>query len=320
MIKNNYIALLILAVLVALLPLAISNVYYLGILVFVGIYTIITLGLSLLMGYAGQISLGHAAFFGLGAYASGILTTRLGIPPVWAALLAAGFTGLVAFLIGIPTLRLKGHYLAMATLGFGQIIYIVFNSWIDMTGGPSGFGGIPRLSLFGVVFNTDLKYFYLVWGLVILGLFFSLNLIHSRPGRALRTMHTSEVAAATLGIDTVRYKIKIFVISAVYASIAGSLYAYFVTFLSPGTFGISFSILLVTMVVFGGRFSLWGALLGTVVLTILPESLRIIKDYDVLVYGTVLLLVMIFLPRGLVGVIDKVLHSGSKSLGMEKKS
>jgi branched-chain amino acid transport system permease protein len=320
MIKNNYIALLILAVAIALLPLAISNVYYLGILVFVGIYTIITIGLSLLMGYAGQISLGHAAFFGLGAYASGLLTVHLDIPPVWAALLAAVFTGLVAFLIGIPTLRLKGHYLAMATLGFGQIVYIVFNSWIDMTGGPSGFGNIPRLSLFGVVFNTDIKFFYLVWGLVVLGLFLSLNLIHSRPGRALRTMHTSELAAGTLGIDTAWYKIKIFVISAVFASIAGSLYAYFVTFLSPGTFGISFSILLVTMVVFGGRFSLWGALLGTVVLTILPESLRVIKDYDVLVYGAVLLLVMIFLPRGLVGVIEKIFHSGSRASSGEKQS
>jgi len=320
MIKNNYIALLILAVAIALIPLAISNIYYLGILVFVGIYTIITIGLSLLMGYAGQISLGHAAFFGLGAYASGILTVHLDIPPVWAALLAAAFTGLVAFLIGIPTLRLKGHYLAMATLGFGQIVYIVFNSWIDMTGGPSGFGNIPRLSLFGVVFNTDIKFFYLVWGLVVLGLFFSFNLIHSRPGRALRTMHTSEVAAGTLGINTAWYKIKIFVISAVYASIAGSLYAYFVTFLSPGTFGISFSILLVTMVVFGGRFSLWGALLGTVVLTILPESLRVIKDYDVLVYGVVLLLVMIFLPRGLVGVIERIFHSGSRSSSKKKTS
>ena len=318
MIKSNYIALLIMAVLLALLPLAITNVYYLGILVFVGIYSIITIGLSLLMGYAGQISLGHAAFFGLGAYASGLLTTRLGFPPVWAALLAAVFTGLVALLIGIPTLRLKGHYLAMATLGFGQIIYIVFNSWVDMTGGPSGFGNIPRLRLFGVIFNTDLKFFYLVWGLVILGLFLSINLIHSRPGRALRTMHTSEIAAATLGINTARYKINIFIISAVYASIAGSLYAYFVTFLSPGTFGISFSILLVTMVVFGGRFSLWGALLGTVVLTILPESLRIIKDYDILVYGVVLLLVMIFLPRGLVGVFERVIHFGSQSFGKDK--
>ncbi len=305
MISRNYLSLLILAVGMALLPLAISNVYYLGILVFVGIYAIITIGLSLLMGYAGQLSLGHAAFFGLGAYASGIMATRWNIPPAGAALLAAVFTGLVAFVIGIPTLRLKGHYLAMATLGFGQIVYIVFNSWVDMTGGPSGFGNIPRLSLCGVIFDTDLKFFYLVWGLLILVLFLSLNLIHSRPGRALRTIHASEVAAATLGVDIVHYKVKIFVISAIYASIAGSLYASFVTFLSPGTFGISFSILLVTMVVFGGRFSLWGALLGTVVLTILPESLRVIKDYDILVYGVVLLLVMIFLPRGLVGLFDR---------------
>jgi len=302
---------LILALVLAFIPLAISNVYYLGILIFVGINSLITIGLSLLMGYAGQISLGHAAFFGLGAYLSGVLSTRLAVPPVSALLLAALFTALVALLIGLPTLRLKGHYLAMATLGFGQIVYIVFNAWVEMTGGPSGFGNIPRLRIGGVVFDTDLKYFYLVWGLVVVGLFFAVNIIHSRVGRALRTMHTSEVAAGTLGINTVRYKIQIFVISAVYASVAGSLYAYFVTFLSPGTFGISFSILLVTMVVFGGRFSVWGALLGTAVLSILPESLRIIKDYDVLVYGAVLLLVMIFFPEGLVGLIGRVFRPRS---------
>ncbi|MDP8215554.1 MAG: branched-chain amino acid ABC transporter permease [Candidatus Euphemobacter frigidus] len=311
MIKSNYLALLILALVLAFIPLAISNVYYLGILIFVGINSLITIGLSLLMGYAGQISLGHAAFFGLGAYLSGVLSTRLAVPPVSALLLAALFTALVALLIGLPTLRLKGHYLAMATLGFGQIVYIVFNAWVEMTGGPSGFGNIPRLRIGGVVFDTDLKYFYLVWGLVVVGLFFAVNIIHSRVGRALRTMHTSEVAAGTLGINTVRYKIQIFVISAVYASVAGSLYAYFVTFLSPGTFGISFSILLVTMVVFGGRFSVWGALLGTAVLSILPESLRIIKDYDVLVYGAVLLLVMIFFPEGLVGLIGRVFRPRS---------
>lgn len=302
---------MILALVLAFIPLAISNVYYLGILIFVGINSLITIGLSLLMGYAGQISLGHAAFFGLGAYLSGVLSTRLAVPPVSALLLAALFTALVALLIGLPTLRLKGHYLAMATLGFGQIVYIVFNAWVEMTGGPSGFGNIPRLRIGGVVFDTDLKYFYLVWGLVVVGLFFAVNIIHSRVGRALRTMHTSEVAAGTLGINTVRYKIQIFVISAVYASVAGSLYAYFVTFLSPGTFGISFSILLVTMVVFGGRFSVWGALLGTAVLSILPESLRIIKDYDVLVYGAVLLLVMIFFPEGLVGLIGRVFRPRS---------
>lgn len=311
MIKNNYIGLLVLAAVVAVIPQIISNVYYLSVLIFIGIYSLITIGLSLLMGYAGQISLGHAAFFGLGAYASGILTTRLNLPPVGSAFLACTFTGLVAFLIAVPTLRLKGHYLAMATLGFGQIIYVVFNAWIGLTGGPSGFGNIPRIRLGGLCFDSDLKYFYLVWSVVLLGLLLANHIIHSRIGRALRALHTSEEAAGTLGINTARYKIEIFVVSTMYASVAGSLYAHFVTFLSPGSFGISFSILLVTMVVFGGRFSVWGAVLGAAVLFALPEYLRVAKDYDVLIYGVVLLLVVMFLPGGLAGWLNGVARWGT---------
>jgi len=304
MIRNNYIGLLFLSVVMAVIPLFISNVYYLSILIFIGIYSLITIGLSLLMGYAGQISLGHAAFFGLGAYASGILTTRLNIAPIPAAIVACLFTGLVAFLIAVPTLRLRGHYLAMATLGFGQIIYVVFNAWIKLTGGPSGFGDIPRIRLAGICFDSDFKYFYLVWSVVLVGFLLAIHIVHSRIGRALRALHSSEEAAGTLGINTSRYKIEIFVVSTMYASIAGSLYAHFVTFLSPESFGISFSILLVTMVVFGGRFSVWGAILGAAVLFSLPEYLRVARDYDVLIYGVVLLLVVMFLPGGLAGWLD----------------
>jgi branched-chain amino acid transport system permease protein len=297
--KKNLLSLLILAGVILALPLGLGNSYYLNVLVFVGIYSLITIGLSLLMGYAGQISLGQAAFFGLGAYTSGVLSAKFGISP-WLALLAAIFvTGGIAFLIGAPALKLKGHYLAMATLAFGYIVFIVFNQASSYTGGPSGFGQIPRFRLGNFLFRTDVHYYYLVWTLVIVVLLVSLNVIHSRVGRALRSIHEGELAANIMGVNTARYKIQIFVLSAVYASMAGSLYAHFITFLNPTPFGFHFSIVLLTMVVVGGMASVWGAIIGAALLTILPEYLRAFHDYDILIYGSTLLVIMIFLPQGL---------------------
>ncbi len=297
--KKNLLSLLILAGVILALPLGLGNSYYLNVLVFVGIYSLITIGLSLLMGYAGQISLGQAAFFGLGAYTSGVLSAKFGISP-WLAFLAAIFvTGGIAFLIGAPALKLKGHYLAMATLAFGYIVFIVFNQASSYTGGPSGFGQIPRFRLGNFLFRTDVHYYYLVWTLVIVVLLVSLNVIHSRVGRALRSIHEGELAANIMGVNTARYKIQIFVLSAVYASMAGSLYAHFITFLNPTPFGFHFSIVLLTMVAVGGMASVWGAIIGAALLTILPEYLRAFHDYDILIYGSILLVIMIFLPQGL---------------------
>ncbi|MCD6232487.1 branched-chain amino acid ABC transporter permease [Candidatus Aerophobetes bacterium] len=309
--KKNLFSLLVLGIMVMILPLVISNPYYLSILIFVGIYSLITIGLSLLMGYAGQISLGQAAFFGIGAYTSGILSTKFSLSP-WLALIIAIFvTGGIAFLIGTPALRLKGHYLAMATLAFGQIIFIILNEEIAYTGGPSGFGQIPYFKLGNFVFNSDFRYYYFVWSIVLVVLIFSLNLIHSRVGRALRSIHGSEIAANVLGVNTAKYKIQVFVLSAIYASIAGTLYAHFVTFLSPGTFSFSFSIALLTMVVIGGMDSIWGAIMGTALLTILLEFLRIFHDYDILIYGGVLLLIMIFLPEGVFKGLFNLIYKGN---------
>jgi len=297
--KKNLYSLLVLVGIIFALPLIVRNPYYVGILVFVGIYSLITIGLSLLMGYAGQISLGHAAFFGLGAYTSGILSTRFGFSPWFGMFTAVFLTAGVAYLIGAPALKLKGHYLAMATLAFGEIIYIVFNEWIEYTGGPSGFGQIPRFSLGNFSLDSDVAYYYFVWTVVLLILLICLNLIHSRVGRALRAIHGSEVAAQAMGINIGKYKLQIFILSAIFAGIAGSLYAHFVTFVSPSSFTVMFSVVLVTMVAVGGMANIWGAVMGTALLAILPEYLRIFKDYDILIYGAVLLLIMIFLPEGL---------------------
>ncbi|UCB44705.1 MAG: branched-chain amino acid ABC transporter permease [Spirochaetota bacterium] len=285
-----------------LLMTIIRNPYHVGILIFLGMNLIITMGLSLLMGYAGQISLGQAAFFGLGAYTTGILTTKLGLPIITAFPLSILLTVSIAFLVGIPTLRLRGHYLAMATLGLGEIVHIVFNELLSLTGGPSGFGNIPLIKIFGIELDNDYKYFVFVWAIVAFILFLSLNIINSRMGRALKSIHREENTASTLGVNTSRLKLTIFVISAGFASMAGFLYAHYVTFLSPGTFSLRFSILLVTMVAVGGMENIWGAITGTVVLTLLPEYLRFFKDFDILIYGIILMSIMILRPEGLYGI------------------
>ncbi|MCJ7642589.1 MAG: branched-chain amino acid ABC transporter permease [Desulfobacterales bacterium] len=304
--KGNLRTLVLFALSVALLPLLIRSDYYLSILIFMGINAIVVMGLSLLIGYAGQISLGHAAFIGIGAYCSGVLTVEFGFSIVTAFLSGIVLSVIMAMAIAIPTLKLKGHYLAVATLGFGEIIYILFNELLEITGGPSGLSGVPPVTLLGYTFKGATSYYYLVWTFVILLLLFSLNVIHSRIGRALRAIHGSDVAAEAMGVDVSRLKVQVFVLSAVYASMAGSLYAHFVTFISPPTFGLFVSILLLMMVVIGGSGSIWGALLGTAILTLLPEYLRAFKDFDILVYGVILMVILLFMPEGLVKGITVV--------------
>ncbi len=277
--------------------------HYTDIMVFAGIYCLITIGLSLLMGYAGQISIGHAAFFGIGAYISAILTVRYGLNPWPCMLIGMIVTAVVAILVGAPSLKLKGHYLAMATLAFGIIIYIIFNEEIEWTGGPDGMPGIPGLSLFGFEFDSAIRYFYLVWGFVFAAFIFTINVIQSGAGRALRAIHASEPAASAMGVDIPRFKIMVFVYSAILASLAGSLYAHYLNFINPSTFDLFFSIKLLIMIALGGMHNIWGAIIGAGLITFLSyEWLHYFGELEVIVYGAILLIVTIFLPHGLVGV------------------
>ena len=296
--KKNKIYILIFGAVVLALPAFLRNNYHLMVLNVAALNILVVIGLNLLMGYAGQISLGHAAFFGLGAYLSAILTTTYGFPIVLGLLLAMVLTGMVALAMGIPTLKLEGHYLVMATLGFNVIVTILMIQLEPVTGGPSGFAGIPRLQTLGFVFDSDRKVFFLLWAISIGSLLLSLNLIHSRTGRAMAALSQNEVAARCAGIDTQRYKVKIFVLSAVLASLAGSLYAHYITFISPGTFSFFYSLQVVTMVLVGGMGSLWGSVFGALLLTILPEALHAVKEYNVLVYGLTLMVVLVFFPHG----------------------
>jgi branched-chain amino acid transport system permease protein len=307
MTRKDFQALLILAATIGVAPLALGgDQYWISLLVFFGINALATMGLSLLMGYAGQISLGHGAFLGIGAYASGILTTKYGLHPLAAFLAGILLSAAVAVLVGKPTLRLKGHYMAVATLGFGEIVFIAFNELSWLTGGPSGLANIAPLSIGGAAIEGS-SFLYLTWALVFLTLAFSLNVINSRVGRALRAVHGSELAANAMGVDAARYKLKVFVLSAVYASMAGSLYAHFLSFISPNAFSLMFSILLLMMVVIGGSRTIWGAVAGSAILTFLPEYLRALEDFEVLVYGAILLAVLLFMPQGLLEGVRRLL-------------
>jgi branched-chain amino acid transport system permease protein len=311
MMAKDYIGIGVLTAVIIAVPHLITNDYYLGVLVFTAFNCLACTGLCLLMGYAGQISIGHGAFIAIGAYTSAILTTKLGWSP-WVSMGCGVVIAIfVAFFVGIPTLRLKGHYLAMATLGFASIVHIVTVAAVDFTGGPSGISSIPRLELFGFPLNSDTKFFYFSWAIVIAGVFLALNLIHSRVGRGLKAIHGSEDAASSLGVNITVYKIKIFVLSAIYASISGSLYAHYVLYIDPGPFDVAHSVLLITMVAVGGLHNIWGALTGAVLLSLLPEFLSVLSDslqgygiryqtdYDTLIYGGILLFIMLFLPEGL---------------------
>jgi branched-chain amino acid transport system permease protein len=308
-VKREIAKFLILAALVLVTPLLLKGGYLMNVFVFIGIHTMLAVALNLLLGFAGQISLGHAAFFGLGAYTSGILTANHAVNPWLAMTIAALAVGILAFGVGFPILKLKGHYLAMATLGLGIIIYIVFNEAVDLTGGPSGFSGIPNLSLGTIVFDSDLKNFYLVWTFALITILLAVNLAHSRIGRALRAIHDSEVAARVMGVNARLLKVQIFSLSAVISAVAGSLYAHTMTFVSPTSFGFNFSVELVTMVIIGGLGSIYGSLLGAVILTLLPELLRAFHDYDIVIYGLILILITIFMPGGLVRGVPSALAS-----------
>lgn len=298
--KRDLLKFLIFALIVLALPLPFKGSYLMNVLVFVGINTMLATALNLLLGFAGQISLGHAAFFGLGAYISGVLTATYGLNPWLAMLIAASAVGILAFAIGFPVLKLKGHYLAMATLGLGIIVYIVFNETVDITGGPSGLSGIPNLTLCGITFDADIKNFYLVWFFSLLTMLLSLNLAHSRVGRGLRAIHDSEVAARVMGVNARLMKVQVFALSAVISAVAGSLYAHVMTFIAPASFGFNFSVELVTMVIIGGLGSIFGSFLGAALLTLLPEFLRTFQDYDIVVFGLLLILMTLFMPEGLV--------------------
>jgi branched-chain amino acid transport system permease protein len=293
---------------IALLPFLLPNRLWFDIAVKAYLNAAVCVGLNLLIGYAGQISLGHAGFFALGAYASAILTARYGWPGLLAMLAGAVGTGLLAFAIARPILRLRGHYLAMATLGVGYIISIVLNRELWLTGGPDGIQ-VPALSVAGWRVTGVETWYWVAGGALVLTVWFAANLMDSAIGRALRALHASEVASEAAGIDTARYKTLVFVVSAVIAALVGSLFAHAERFVTPQEANFIRSIEFVTMVVLGGMASTIGAIVGAVILTVLPQALADFHDYKHIVLGAIMIGVMVFMPRGLAPTLARLLES-----------
>ncbi len=311
--SRRWLALGVVACVVAALPWLVHSRYVLSTLVFIALNGMAALGLSLVMGFAGQVSLGQAAFYAIGAYVSGVLTASYGWNG-WAALVVAVAVGaLTALAVGLPIFRLSGLLLAMATLGFGIIVYYVLVNWSGVTGGPSGLTGVPPLAVGRFRFDTDARVFWLAWG-VLLGLLgLAGNLVDSRAGRALRAIHGSEAAAQAVGIDTARFKLGIFAVAGGVTALAGGLYAHYLTFINPSPFGFAYSVELVVMVVLGGVASLGGALLGAAAVVLLVEVLRGVlpllatvhsgAEYEIVIFGLLLMAFMIFLPGGLTSIM-----------------
>jgi branched-chain amino acid transport system permease protein len=277
--------------------------YTIFLLSLLAIYALVALGLNLLMGYTGQIAAGHAGFLALGAYFTAIIGENLPWLPCPVILLLAGiFSGAIGFLLGIPILRLKGFYIAMATLAFGVVVSEVILQWSSITGGDDGFS-VPTARIAGFAFDSDLKLYYLIIPVTLVMTILAKNLVNGYIGRAFIALRESEIAAQTIGIDLARYKTIAFAISAFYTGVAGGLFAYLITYLSPDAFTIELSVDFIAMIVIGGMGSILGSIIGAVILTGMQQVLAGLLDLQILIFGLSLIVFMIFMPRGITGMI-----------------
>jgi branched-chain amino acid transport system permease protein len=283
-------------------PFWIPNPYHLHILIMAGIFTVLALSLNLLLGYTGQLSLGHAAFFGIGAYTSALLTLKRDWS-VWPALLAAAVaSGLAGWAIGRLSLKLRGAYFVLVTISFAGVVSLVSQNWMDLTNGPLGLPGVPAPSLGPWSLRTKSAYYYLVLGSAALAYLVCHRLVGSRIGRAFLALRENEPLAASVGVDGTRYLVLATVVSAAMAGVAGSLYAHYTRFISPEVFLFNYTVTMVIMVIAGGKGTLPGPVVGAIVFTALPEALREVLSWQwqMVSYGTLLVLLVYFLPRGIV--------------------
>jgi branched-chain amino acid transport system permease protein len=311
--RPSVLAIVVILVLPVLLPGSLLAIY-----IFIGLSTMVVSGLSLLMGFAGQVSLGQAAFYAIGAYTSGLLARDVGIPPILALLLAPAVTAAIAYVVGLPLLRLRGHYLAFGTLAFQLITLSIIGEARDITGGDTGLTAIPALGIGPLVVEGPFRpivYGYLAWGLALLTLLFNSRLVRSRPGRALRALATSEAGALAAGVPVARYKLQVFALSAAYAGLAGGVFAFYVSYIAPGSFPLVRSIEFLIMATVGGLGSVWGSAVGATVVFMVVQVLQNVGTlpgmplrapavFAYAVYGVVLIGIMLGLPQGVVPALQ----------------
>ncbi|PIC80729.1 branched-chain amino acid ABC transporter permease [Sporosarcina sp. P18a] len=291
-----------------MIPLGITNPYFMYVINLILIYILLVLGLDLIVGYTGQVSIGHGAFFGVGAYIAAIFSTKLGLSFWFTLPIAILATAIIGFIIGFIGLKLIEEYLVMATLAFGTIIWLVFLNWTDVTGGPMGIALIPsppamNFGIFQLSFTQYADYYPLLLFFVVVAIIFTKLLINSGFGRACTAIRDDELAAQSMGIPVFRTKVVMFTISAAYCGAAGTLYAHFIHVVSPETFNFTMSVTILTMVMIGGQGSIIGAVLGASLLTIFSEALRATPELRMLIYGLLIVIMMMFFPRGIMGII-----------------
>lgn len=298
--KKRILTFLLLAVCIVLPFCTVSN-FILRIIITIFIYSLLSMGNMVITGYCGLIHIGHAALYGVGAYASAILSTRFGLPFFAEFLLVGLFTGLVGYILALPCLRVRADFLSLITLAFAQCFISIANNWTSLTNGPAGIAGIPPIKLFGVSLITQKSYYYLAFFVLVLTYLAVKGLLNSCTGRAMMAIRDDEISASAMGINVNTYKIMSFVIGSVLAGFAGCLMAHYIRFIGPTNFSIDESLLILQMCIIGGLGSLAGAICGSAFFTILPELLRTFAVYRTGIGGIIMLLVMLIRPQGILG-------------------
>jgi len=309
---------LIAALILLVLPFGINNNYYLHVINLAGIYSLITLGLNLLSGYTGQVSMGQAGFFAIGTYVSALLALNAGFPFLPAAFIALIAAGICGSIIAVPAMRLSGPYLVLATVGFGEIVRLILLNWVPVTKGAAGLTGIPLPSFLGLRISSEKEFYYLIFTFVALGTYVAYRLAHSKIGRTFAAIREDELACGAMGVPVNRYKTAAFVLSAIYAGMAGALYGVFSGVASPDNFTFDDSVAFLCMSVIGGNRSITGAIIGSFMLTGLSEALRALQAYRLIIFGGILIFTVIYMPQGLVGVVDVVKAKLTTAFGGKK--
>lgn len=305
-------------VILSIVPFLLQNSFHYEVAIMCMLNAVICIGLNMLVGYTGQISLGHGAFAGLGAYVAVVLSTTYEFDPVISIMVATVVLAVIAYFISKPILKLEGHYLAMGTLAVGIIISLILTNEDHLTGGPDGMG-VSEFSILGYVFEEDIQWYVLSAIFLVFSIWALQNVVNSPFGRILRCIRDSETAAKAIGADVPYYKTYVFVISVVIATVAGSLYSYYTGFISPEEAGFMRSIELVVMIVFGGLGRIYGAVFGAIIITALPQFLTFLHDYEHMVFGAIIIFVMIFMPKGIVSLFDVLKVDKTKELQKETK-
>ncbi|MEA4912881.1 MAG: branched-chain amino acid ABC transporter permease [Oscillospiraceae bacterium] len=295
--------------LASVLPLIFSSKYVMHLLTTFMISIVSYLGLNLLIGLSGQVSLGHSAFFGIGAYTAGLMCTKLGTPAWITIILGTVFSIIIGALLGLPAARLKGPYLTMTTLAFTQLFILLMTNLTDFSNGPIGVINIGPLKLFGIAFDTKYKMYLLTLAFALLAIFVFTRIKNGPIGRSWRAMGNSRIAAEAMGINPVRYNVLAFAICSGFAGLAGTLYAYYNTYISPDQFNLSLSFSMVQVLVIGGRGSVLGTIIGAFIQTFVPEWLRPLGDWRYVIFSVLLILIVIFAPAGCVGLLNKLKSS-----------